>query len=138
MAFLFSLCQKQYNFSIRKQTYFLKWDAVSDIQILFMGTNNILGNLVCKDNYKWKVLLNDHSEHHRTIYPVVIKTKEYSQLQNYVHFIVQDSQKALRENIFKSQYTIMSTHVEGGHRIECKEIYDLILSSLYFLWVAKL
>lgn len=84
MAFLFSLCQKQYNFSIRKQTCFLKWDAVSDIQSLFIETNNILENLVYKDNYKWKELLNGDPGHHRTIYSVVKKTKGYSHLQNFV------------------------------------------------------
>lgn len=100
MAFLFSLCQKQYNFSIRKQTCFLKWDAVSDIQILFIGTNNILGNLMYKDNCKWKELLNDHPGHHRTVYSVVIKTKEYSQLQNYVYSIVQNPWNSLRKYVF--------------------------------------
>lgn len=63
-----------------------------------MGTNNILGNLVYKDNYKWKELLNDHPGHQRTVYSVVIKTKEYSQLQNYVYSAVQGPQKALRKN----------------------------------------
>lgn len=84
MAFLFSLCQRQYNFSIRKQTFFLKWDAVSDIQSLFIGASKILENLAYKDNYKGKELLNDHSGLHRTVCSFVIKTKEYSQLQNYV------------------------------------------------------
>lgn len=84
MAFLFSLCQKQYNFSIRKKTCFLKWDAISDIQSLFKGTKNILENPVYKDNYKWKELLTDDTRHHRTVYSVVIKTKGYSHLQNYV------------------------------------------------------
>lgn len=100
MAFLFSLCQKQYNFSIRKQTCFLKWDAVSDIQILFIDTDDILENFVYKDNFKWKELLNDHLAYKRTVYSVVIKTKEYGLLHNTVYSIVQGPWNALF--VFKS------------------------------------
>lgn len=76
MTFLFSLCQKQYNFSIRKQTCFLKWDAITDIQSLFMETNNILEYPLYKDNYQWKELLDDNLGHHRTVYSIVMNTKE--------------------------------------------------------------
>ena len=53
-----------------------------------MSTNNILGNLVYKDNYKQKELLYDHPGQHRTVYTIEVKTKEYSKLQNYVYSTV--------------------------------------------------
>ena len=62
-----------------------------------MSTNNILGNLVYKDNYKQKELLNDHPGQHRTVYTVEVKTKEYSKLQNYVYSTVKGPQNALRK-----------------------------------------
>lgn len=97
-----------------------------------MSTNNILGNLVYKDNYKQKELLKDHSGQHRTVYIVEVKTKEHSKLQNYVYSTMKGPYNALIKNIFRGQYTIMSSSVEGGHRAESAEICDLISNSLYF------
>lgn len=44
---------------------------------------------------------NDHPGHNRTVYFVVIKTKEDGELQNYVYSIVQGSWNVLK-TLFKS------------------------------------
>ena len=65
-----------------------------------MSTNNILGNLVYKDNYKQKDLLKDFAGHHRPVYTVEVKTKEHSKLQNYVYSTMKGPYNALIKKYF--------------------------------------